>query len=80
MSIRTIKMNLPRQATAVITKLFYKAVSGKQKAVVAFITGFVVTQLAHRGLTVDMSVQQAIGNVVAGVFAHLLVYLTPNRD
>lgn len=61
-----------------LRNLVAKIIVGNEKAVIAFMVAFIVTQAAHRGFTLDMSKQQALGNLLAALVAHLVVYLTPN--
>lgn len=60
--------------------LIYKTlVSGKQKAIVAFVVATVGTYVARHGWTLNMTLGQAVQALCVGVIAHVGVYFKANK-
>lgn len=59
--------------------LYGLIVVGKQKALIAFALGLVGTQLVNHGLSLDMTLGDALQALLAGLIAHGSVYFTPNK-
>ena len=49
------------------------------KAIVAFLAPIVLTGLLALGVTGDMTVTDAVNNVILGLFTGISVYLTRNK-
>ena len=50
-----------------------------QKALVAAIVAFIVAQLQQHGLSPDMTLQDALQNVLGAIGGGLAVYFVPNK-
>ena len=63
-----------------ITKQLYTYfVKNNQKAIIAFVLGFVGTYLAKVGVTVDMTLADIVTSTVTGVITSGGVYFQPNK-
>ena len=59
--------------------LVAKLVTGKEKAIVAFLVATIGSFVAKHGVTLDMTLGQALQALIVGLVAHVSVFLTANR-
>lgn len=63
----------------IISKLYKLIVSGKQKAVIAFVIATVGTYVARHGWTLNSSLLSDLQALGVGVLAHIGVYFKKNK-
>lgn len=59
-------------------QLYQLVVVGKEKAIVAFVVTAVGAYVAKHGVTLDMTLKDALTAVLYGVVGHVAVYLKAN--
>jgi uncharacterized membrane protein (DUF441 family) len=62
-----------------LSNLYQALVVGKEKAIVAFVVGAAVVQASKHGLSLDMTLKEALEALLGGAIAHVSVFLTRNR-
>ena len=62
-----------------IKKIYQIVFAQKQKAVVAFIVAAIGSYIVKHGISLDVTVGDALQSIVAGVVAHISVYFTRNK-
>lgn len=62
-----------------VSGIYGTLVSGNQKAIVAFVVVTVGTILVQNGLSLDMTVKEAVEAVANGVISSVAVWLKANR-